>query len=630
MNKILVVTLMLMMIASNCFATLNENIRTSIKNEFTRSSTNRRELLQSEILKNLVTNMKLAKKGSAIEILNNAILSASDGKFKDCDDLIKNFLEDYKKVRKFDDLGNVTQESKDKFLKDYCGIVLYNEDVGAVTGSDIGYSDTPKTSKTIVQENGEYYDLNEYIENKKIFELQDVHYENYPAYPSVMTFKKRNLNVYLFGYEKYSKNEQSIVNAIYSWWLDSALDLIEKSYGLSFNESASVKTIKFNVTPLLNLANIFTKESIILSEDTFASTHKGLWEVAFLPDYFNINKTLSLNIDFNEKSLEILTTPVSISNPGGISSTNYVYWDRIFTHEMVHATMAANINNYWELPSYIKEGLAELVVGGDDTRKSVYYTLLDDINKLTAVYYNNYGDQYSGGCMLLRYFAKQVADSKNIKNNQPMTFSQPEKIGEVILAPMGIFDIRGYTSHQGRLCTIPAYKHLKYYEKGLAKFGNGIDALYFHYDSNQMITTPDSKYPEVFSKFGSNDIKNTIQDVPGIPTIIWLIKTNSEMTFYMIEHGSAAGFGSSSTLIGKNKNGIFIKYFDTYKVKDVYLGENKHRGIGDEWNRFFFQDDTIVIRYGKYERSNVFKAIGEFRFKWDDVAQWFGVEHIIY
>ena len=211
-----------------------------------------------------------------------------------------------------------------------------------------------------------------------------------------------------------------------------------------------------------------------------------------------------------------------------------------------------------------------------------------------------------------------------------MTFSQPVKIGEVTLPPMGFFEITKSDENKGTLCTDAAYKHLNLYEKGVARFGKGSDALYFHYDATKQVNVPNSKYPEIFSKFGSSDVKNTVQDVPGIPTFIWIIKTDTDMTFYMIEHGSAAGFGSTCSLIGKNKKGTFVKYFDTYKVKDQYLGEKNHRGISDEWNKFSFRDNTIIIRYGKYGRYNAFDAIGEFRFKWDDAAQWFGIEQIVY
>ena len=208
--------------------------------------------------------------------------------------------------------------------------------------------------------------------------------------------------------------------------------------------------------------------------------------------------------------------------------------------------------------------------------------------------------------------------------NQPMQFSQPVKIGELNLPPMGFFEITKADYHKGVPCTVKGYEHLGLYEKGIARFGNGEDALYFHYDAKN------SRFTEMVIRFGSQDIKNTIEDSVGIPTIIWKIKTNTGRIFYMLEHGDAAGFGAQRTLIGKNEKGTFVKYFNTYKIKDTYLGERNHRGIGDEWNKFYFQKDTIIIRYGKYGRVNRFNAMGEFRFKWDEKAQWFGVEHIKY
>lgn len=595
--------MMMMMIASNCLASSDEFI---LKD--------RREISQSTVLRNLVTNMKITKNGSAIEILDKAILSSSYGKFQNCDDLIKNFLEDYKKVREFNDSGNVTQESKDKFLKEYCGIDLYNDDIGALTGSDMGYSNIPKTAENIVPENGAYYDLNEYIENKKILELQGVHYENYPAYPSVMVLQNRNLEVYLFNYEKYNRIERSIVNAMYSWWIDSALTLIEQSYGLSFDSSASVKSIKFNVTTLFNPAKIFT-EAFILNKDTFASTQKGLLEVAFLSYY--LPKTYSLSIDFNKKSLEVLTNPISISNPGGISLTNYKYWDRIFTHEMVHATMAANINNFWKLPTYIKEGLAELVVGGDDTRKSMYYTLLDDINKLNAVYYNNYGDQYTGGCMLLRYFAKQVADSKNIKTNQPMKFSQPIQFGGgVHWNNVGGFSVQNAVSNKVEK---NFYRKGKEYgfSKGVAQFGNGANAIYEHYDADKNVET---------IRIGAADINNTVTIRSSTNDSIYNIASDIDINFYMIS-GTYLGKSKNYVIFGKRNDGRFVKYIDTNEIRKQYFNDY----LAFEWGDIKFQGNTIILSYEKHDGSfRNYTKIGEFQFKWDDKAQWFSVEHIKY
>ena len=84
--------------------------------------------------------------------------------------------------------------------------------------------------------------------------------------------------------------------------------------------------------------------------------------------------------------------------------------------------------------------------------------------------------------------------------------------------------------------------------------------------------TPNSVVPETFSKFGNQDAKNNVQVLPGIPTTIFRIRTDSEVTFYMLSQ---------------------------------------------------------IIRYGRYD-VNGFVPSGEFRYKWDDSAQWFGVEKVVY
>ena len=172
---------------------------------------------------------------------------------------------------------------------------------------------------------------------------------------------------------------------------------------------------------------------------------------------------------------------------------------------------------------------------------------------------------------------------------------------------------------------------LNLYEKGTAQFGTGNDALYFHYDENTKVEQPPYKgvgFP--LSRYGSKDIKNAVQISPGIPTNIWRVKTDSARTFFIIEQGNAAGFGIYHVVIGKNKDGKWVKFFNTRDVKNQYLGKKSERNIGGEWGVFHFAENAIIMKYGKYERYNVFNAQGEFRFTWDDAAQWFGVEQVVY
>ena len=215
-----------------------------------------------------------------------------------------------------------------------------------------------------------------------------------------------------------------------------------------------------------------------------------------------------------------------------------------------------------------------------------------------------------------------------------MTFQQPVKIGEVIYPPYGYFEIKGATYHKGSRCsrTDEPYKHaLNLYEKGTAQFGTGNDALYFHYDENTKGEDPLYKGGRFsLSRFGSKDINNAVQILPGIPTNIWRVKTNSNRTFFIIEQGSAAGFGICHVVIGKNKDGKWVQFFDTRDVKKQYLGEKAERNIGGEWGVFHFAENTIIMKYGKYRRIDVFNAQGEFRFKWDEAAQWFSIEQVVY
>ena len=214
-------------------------------------------------------------------------------------------------------------------------------------------------------------------------------------------------------------------------------------------------------------------------------------------------------------------------------------------------------------------------------------------------------------------------------NCSAMTFSQPVEIGKISLAPMGLFEVEGYAYHKGTTSTKKEYAHLNMYEQGLARFGDGEDALYFRYDSNQKVETPNSVVPEIFSKFGSQDAKNNVQVLPGIPTTIFRIRTDSGITFYMLSHGDAAGFGTHQTLIGRRKDGTFVKYFETREIKKRYFDSRTASRTSDELGKIAFEENTMIIRYGKYD-VNGFVPSGEFRFKWDDSAQWFGVERVVY
>ena len=166
------------------------------------------------------------------------------------------------------------------------------------------------------------------------------------------------------------------------------------------------------------------------------------------------------------------------------------------------------------------------------------------------------------------------------------------------------------------------------YGKGVASFGKGADALFAHYDSY-------SKDSKVY--FGGQNIKNTIPiDSMIYGEEIFKIATDEGITFYMIHTSYDLPDETWWTLIGRRKDGVWVKYFSSLEVTKKYFGKqgNVWNGLSICCDNFRVNDDTIIIEYSRYnknsgKRGNPIKE-GEFRFKWNDSAQWFGVEQIIY
>ena len=109
---------------------------------------------------------------------------------------------------------------------------------------------------------------------------------------------------------------------------------------------------------------------------------------------------------------------LDINDVNGYAGASSGYLDRVIAHEFTHAVMAANITGFNKLPNCLVEGSAELVHGIDDFRTSTIRNLARSVNSeqleeaLSEMRSNyKYDINYAGGYMLLRYFAKQVADS---------------------------------------------------------------------------------------------------------------------------------------------------------------------------------------------------------------------------
>lgn len=203
-------------------------------------------------------------------------------------------------------------------------------------------------------------------------------------------------------------------------------------------------------------------------------------------------------------------------------------------------------------------------------------------------------------------------------------FSQPQDVGQFGLIQAGVFG--GGISFTN--ATVKGSYFTKYnknnnrsYEKGVARFGSGEDALYVHFDlyGNSWASG---------TYVGSKDFRNSFA-VNNVGQKISKISTDEGITIYplLMEYGPETEW----TIVGRQKDGKFVKYIDTRDITQRYFGWNLEGASPVEYRKIEVRDDTIILYYLQpMQNRNWNKFDGEFRFKWDDNAQWFGVEQVAY
>ena len=209
-----------------------------------------------------------------------------------------------------------------------------------------------------------------------------------------------------------------------------------------------------------------------------------------------------------------------------------------------------------------------------------------------------------------------------------MTFSQPVKIGRVGGTPQGGIWIEDASYNNGT-----SYKNGqldkewgKLYEKGIAVFGNGIDALYMHYNCSS--NNRDAYRP----KFGDKNALRTtsLGANEGESITINLIKNDSRITLYLL-HGEGSAAGTENyILLGRRSDGVFVKYFDTHEITKKFFGEKLSLSTRPWYSKFYCQGNKMIIEYKRHHDRQGYLNEGEFVFKWDDKAQWFSIEQVVY
>ena len=290
--------------------------------------------------------------------LDEAVRACSG--YSGMDDLIEQF---------FSDAGDGSRWQS--FLEDDCGVYLDNDDTGSITGSDVGGSMT-KTAESIVPED-------------------TAPIETYPD----GSFTAGGLTLTVPAESRLTSAEKIVVRGLRSWWLQGGLDLIRDSYGMGFEEEgATVRTmdLQFYSNASSGALAFVETTSSYRSGDTTKRT---------------VKLTLNVNMAY--------FNGISKADRNGEGSASAGYLDRVLAHELTHAVMAANINNFSDLPDYIREGMAEFTHGIDDFREGDIETLARDpaqLKKWIRTDKNVGGDgAYSGGYLLLHYLAKHGSEA---------------------------------------------------------------------------------------------------------------------------------------------------------------------------------------------------------------------------
>lgn len=199
-----------------------------------------------------------------------------------------------------------------------------------------------------------------------------------------------------------------------------------------------------------------------------------------------------------------------------------------------------------------------------------------------------------------------------------MNFSQPVQIGKIIYAPTNGIEVENATYASNK--PIDKFKNLVTYPSDtLLKFGDDENAIFVHHRSGY------KNYPN----FGSKNISNSVSVEPGLyGCTIFQLNNDKNIKMYIVRPDEAMAVVLNYTLLGKMNDGTFVKYLSFRDTWNKYVGNNRKNGRPFT-EGIHCDKDTVVIEYARYDRGKKIKT-GEFRFKWDETAQWFGVEHVVY
>lgn len=216
-----------------------------------------------------------------------------------------------------------------------------------------------------------------------------------------------------------------------------------------------------------------------------------------------------------------------------------------------------------------------------------------------------------------------------------MQFSQIVKIGSVSGNAVGGFTIEGAQQNDGSIYKWTGVDTKPWdilYEKGVAQYGNKNNALWVYYDCSNVRVR---EYWDAYSpNFGNKEktVMVSLEAGEGASVQVNSINNDAGITMYLLCSEMDGKFVSRRYVVmGYDKTGKFVKYIDTQDIIKNYFGEKNAMMNGIHLEKYYFRRNIFVVEYIAPRSSYGWKSpAGEFRFKWDDAAQWFGVEQVVY
>lgn len=299
-------------------------------------------------------------------------------------------------------------------LKEVCGIIIGGEDTGAVISYNAGTSTTTVTAESIVPEDGDLSTAQlptpgttapiTYTGNDgKSFTF----YAQWPdSFTAVYNCESKSdygeaceligdsryftdfsqSGLWGFSAEDLTNVTSRILRGLNTWWLRESAKLVYDSLGIDLDG----KIIK------IQLAGGGGFDGAAAA--TGGTAHNG---------------TPSEVIEMSINPSRFITMDDNANGTGGTT-----YMDRVIAHELVHGAMDGIGSIKTDTPEFFREGIAEFVIGGDDTNAGhteAIPTLAQDADTFLQNlafadgYLNKYA--YPAGYMFFRYLCKQTADN---------------------------------------------------------------------------------------------------------------------------------------------------------------------------------------------------------------------------